>query len=419
VSSDLAEVIPGFPQGSSVQAMASLSATGFTVSLSLALGTGTGTGGLEVINSSGTALYLDELNLAVSVGDQVQVSMSGTGYLELPALVTGVTDPAAATVTVSGSLSVSAAISLSLSVDFKNWSNNEVLGIQGLSAEDFGGSVGLTYEEGAPAPVPSPGIHAGNIVLPASWANAIGMVPGSEISFNAQLNLNTPVLAFSVTGPPGQPALTPLAADPNVSSAVADSLTVNTAAFDLAPFGGTDPGTGDLLTPGVAVVFDATVDHVGVHVDANVDLSTLSVSADAFVDSFTLGPVQVNATMFHLRVSPASMSFWISGGISYGGSSFTLDITLTVGTTVAGTTITLSATSGDLSIPFAGYLSGGLTLTGEVLGDSSGATISASGSAWLKANGGTLGPVSFYFSLPGSLSWSDLSSTITQIASFF
>jgi hypothetical protein len=419
VSSDLADVIPGFPQGSSVQAMASLSTTGFTVSLSLALGTGTGTGGLEVINSSGTALYLDQLNLSVSVGDQVQVSMSGTGYLELPALATGVTDPSAVTVTVAGSLSVSPAISLTLSVDFKNWKNNEVLGIPGLSAEDFGASVGLTYEEGAPAPVPSLGIHAASIVLPASWANAIGMVPGSEISFNIQLNLNQPVLAFSVTGPPGQPALKPLAADPNVSSGVANSLTVNTAAFDLAPFGGTDPGTGNLLTPGVAVVFDASVDGVGVHVDANVNLSTLSVSADAFTDPFPLGPVHVDAAMFHLRVSPTSMSFWITGGISYGGSSFSVNITLTVGTSIAGTTVTLSATSGDLSIPFAGYLSGGLTLTGVIQGDSSGAYISASGSAWLTANGSTLGPVSFYFSLPGSLSWSDLSNTITQIASFF
>lgn len=425
VSSDLADVIPRFPQGSTVQAMASLSASGFTVSLSLALGTGTGTGGLQVIDSSGTALYLDELNLLVSVGDQVQVSMSGTGYLELPALVTGVTDTSAATVTVAGSLSVSPAISLSLSVDFKNWLNNEVLGIPGLSAEDFGASVGLTYEEGAPAPVPSLGIHADNIVLPASWANAIGMVPGSEISFNAQLNLNQPVLAFSVTGPPAlpgepaQPALLPLAADPDVSSTVANTLKVYTAAFDLAPFGGTDPGTGDLLTPGVAVVFEAAVDNVQVHIDANVNLQTLSVSADAFTDPFPLGPVQVTATMFHLRVSQDSMSFWLSGGISYGGSSFTAKITFYAGDTMAGASVTLSATSGDLDVPFAGYLSGGLTLTGAVQGDSTGASISASGSAWLTANGSTLGPVNFSFTLPGSLSWSDLSDTITQIASFF
>jgi Ricin-type beta-trefoil lectin domain-like len=419
VSSDLADVIPGFPQGSTVQAMASLSATGFTVSLSLALGTGTGTGGLQVINSGGTALYLDQLNLAVTVGDQVQVQVKGTGYLELPALVNGVTDASAATVTVGGSLSASPAISLTLSVDFKNWSNNEVLGIPGLSVEDFDANVGLTYEEGAPAPVPSFGIKADNIVLPAQWANAIGMVPGTEISFNAQLNLNNPVLAFSVTGPAGQPALKPLAADPNVTSTVANSLEVNTASFDLAPFGGTDPGTGNLLTPGVAVVFDATVDGVWVHVDANVNLATLSVSADAFTDPFPLGPVQVSAAMFHLRVTPASMSFWITGGISYGGSSFSVNITLTVGTSVADTTITLSATSGNLSIPFAGYLSGGLNLTGQILGDSSGASISASGSAWLTANGSTLGPVSFGFSLPGSLNWSDLTDTITQIATFF
>lgn len=420
VSSDLADVIPGFSQGSSVQAMASLSSTGFTVSLSVALGTGTGTGGIEVINSGGTALYLDELNLSVVVGDQVQVSMTGTGYLELPALVNNVTDPSAATVTVSGSLSVTPAISLSLSVGFKNWRNNEVLGIPKLSAQDFGGSVGLTYEEGAPAPVPSLGIYADNIVLPAQWANAIGMVPGSEVSFNTQLNLNNPVLAFSLTGPPnqpGQPALKPLSADPHVSSAVADSLAVNTAAFDFAPFGGTDPGTGNQLTPGVALVFDTAVVGVLVHVDANVDLTKLSVTADAYSDPFPLGPVQVTAATFHLKVSPASMSFSIAGGVSYDGNSFTADIQLAVGTSMAGAGVTLSATSSGLSIPLAGYLQGGLTLTGSV--DSSGATVSASGSAWLTANGSTLGPVSFYFSMPGSLSWSDLSDSITQIAAFF
>ncbi|MGD0705921.1 MAG: RICIN domain-containing protein [Trebonia sp.] len=423
VSSDLADVIPGFPQGSSVQAMASLSGTGFTVGLSLALGTGTGTGGLEVINSNGTALYLDELNLAVVVGDQVQVTMSGTGYLELPALVNHVTDPAAATVTVAGSLTVGSAISLTLSVDFKDWSKNEVLGIPGLSAEDFGGSMGLTYDPGAPAPVPSLGLYAKNVMLPASWENAIGMVPGSQISFNAQLNLNYPVLAFSVTGPPAlpgqpeQPALKPLGADPNAKPSVVNSLTVNTADFDLAPFGGTDPRTGDPITSGVAVIFDATVDYVGVHVDANVSLSTLSVSADASADPFPVGPVQVTAAMFHLMVTPTSFSFSISGGISYGGSSFTASINLSVGTNMAGASVTLSATSGDLSVPFAQYLSGSLTLTGSV--DASGGSISASGSAKLTAKGSTLGPVSFSFSLPGPLSWSDLSDSITQIASFF
>jgi hypothetical protein len=84
---------------------------------------------------------------------------------------------------------------------------------------------------------------------------------------------------------------------------------------------------------------------------------------------------------------------------------------------MAGASVTLSATSGDLAVPFAGYLSGNLTLTGAV--DTSGAKISASGSANLTANGRTLGPVSFSLSIPGSLSWSDLADSITQIASFF
>ncbi|MBV9382379.1 MAG: hypothetical protein JO242_17135, partial [Streptosporangiaceae bacterium] len=260
VTTDLQDVIPA---GSAVQAMASLPTTGFTVDLSLALGTGTGTGGLRVINSGGTSLYLDSVGLAVtlSAGGGVQVAVSGVGYLELPALVPGTTDPSAATVTVSGSLQVTAdSISLGLSAGFSNWYHNEVLGIPGLGAQDFGGHVGLTYEDGATAPVPSLGIDADNITLPASWASAIGMAPGAEISFNVNLDLNNPVLAFSIAGPTvngqQQPALTPLAVDPNLSSDVVNSFTISRAAFDLSPFGGTDPGTGDAIPAGASAIFD-------------------------------------------------------------------------------------------------------------------------------------------------------------------
>jgi hypothetical protein len=84
-----------------------------------------------------------------------------------------VTDQAAAIVTVAGSLSVSPAISLTLSVDFKKWSKNEVLGIPVLSAEDFGGSVGLTYEEG-----PWPRSVLGTRRVSVSWLRAGPWWPG-------------------------------------------------------------------------------------------------------------------------------------------------------------------------------------------------------------------------------------------------
>ncbi|MBV9382881.1 MAG: RICIN domain-containing protein, partial [Streptosporangiaceae bacterium] len=145
-----------------------------------------------------------------------------------------------------------------------------------------------------------------------------------------------------------------------------------------------------------------------------------SVTADVSIGAFTVGPVQVSSPMFYLdlSVTQSTAAFGISGGISYNGNSFYADIQFAVGTSAAGASVTLAA-DGQLSVPIAGYLAGGLTLYRAVSGDGSGASISASGSAWLTAGGSTLGPVSFYFSIPGSLSWTDVANSITQVAQFF
>ena len=404
VTTAFQKVIPGFPSGSAVQTMASLSMSGFTVDIGMNLGTGTG--GLAVFDSRGSAFFLNGFDVRLLVGSQNQITLSGTGTLELPPLApNGGTSTVG--VGVSGSFNFNS-LTLSLSFNIAGWNN--ALDIPGLNMEDFGGTLGVTFESGVPTP--SLGIYADNIVLPASWASTIGMVPGTEIWFNANFSLTQPVLGFKLFNPNG-PVLTPLAIDPSLPPSVVDSFVVNQAAFELAPDGGVTPA-GDTLQQGVSLIFDATIDSVPVHVDAAVNLSSPSVTANASVGAFTVGPVQVSNTAFHLNLSPTNAAFGITGGVYYNGDSFSANIQFAVGTSMNGASISLAITGGLPS-----YFEGGASLSGSVSGDGSGAYVYATGSGWLYAGGQYLGPVSFSFSLPGSLNWSDFSNSIIQLAQFF
>ena len=195
---------------------------------------------------------------------------------------------------------------------------------------------------------------------------------------------------------------------------------VNTASFWLAPAGGSTDA-GDTLNPGVSVIFDASLANVPVHVDAAVDLTAPSVTANASIGAFTIGPVQTSNTMFHLNLSPTSLGFGISGGITYNNDTFSASVGFTVGTSLAGATVSLTITGGlpwYFNLPGISGTQAGATLTGMITVDGNGTHISASGSGWIYAGGNYLGPVSFSFSLPGSLSWSDVSNSIIQLAQF-
>jgi hypothetical protein len=397
--------IPGLTAGTSIQALATLSGSGFTVDLGVGLGTTTT--GLTIFNGNSSAFYLDRLDIKLALGAQNQLTLSGTGYLVLPPMAPG-SGSSGISVTVSGSFNITS-LTLSLGLNVGNWNN--AFGISQLNVQDFGGSLGLTLESGIPTPALD--IYADNIQLPPRWSSAIGMVNGAAIWFNANLSLTQPVLAFSLYNQYGGPVLTPLAIDPNASAAVVNSFVVNTASFVLAPDGGTT-AAGDTLAPGVSVVFDARLDNVPVHVDAAVNLTTPSVTANASVGAFTIGPVQTSSTSFHLNLSPTNLSLGITGGISYNNDSFQASVQFAVGSSMAGASVALSITGG---LPW--YFEGGATLSGSVSGDGSGASINASGSGWLYASGNFLGPVSFSFSLPGALSWTDFSNSITQLAQFF
>lgn len=397
--------IPGLTAGTSIQALATLSGSGFTVDLGVGLGTTTT--GLTIVSSNNSAFYLDRLDIKLALGAQNQLTLSGTGYLVLPPMAPG-SGSSGISVTASGSFNITS-LTLSLGLNVGNWNN--AFGVSQLNVQDFGGSLGLTLESGIPTP--SLDIYADNIQLPPTWQSAIGMVQGTAIWFNANLSLTQPVLSFSLYNPYGGPVLTPLAIDPYASAAVVNSFIVNSASFVLAPAGGTTVA-GDTLTPGVSVVFDARLDNVPVHVDASVNLTAPSVTANASVGAFTIGPVQTSSTSFHLNLSPTNLSLGITGGVSYNNDTFQANVQFAVGSSMAGASVTLSITGG---LPW--YFEGGATLSGSVSGDGSGASIYASGGGWMYAAGNYLGPVSFSFSLPGALSWADYSNSITQLAQFF
>src|SRR5258707_13058183 len=149
---------------------------------------------------------------------------------------------------------------------------------------------------------------------------------------------------------------------------------VNTASFWLPPAGGSTPA-GDTLNTGVSLVFDAVLDGVPVHVDANVNLTAPSVTANASIGAFSIGPVQTSSTSFHLNLSPTYLGLGISGGISYNNDSFNANVQFTVGSSMAGASIALSITGG---LPW--YFYGGASLNGWVYGNGSGASIGATGS---------------------------------------
>jgi hypothetical protein len=403
----LQKVIPGFP-GAAVTAMASLSTTGFTINAGVVLGTGLTSGGFQLTpGGSAVALYLDSLNVGLAVGETNEVSLSGTGYAVLPPLAPGGS-------TSSLSLTVGAEFNIdegSLMLDFNLGNVSNAFGVSGFNVQDFGGSIGVIPDN------PSLQLYADNIVLPGSWAQSIGMVQGSQVSFDANISVTQPALMVSIqppAGQPGQPALEPLSVDPNLSPAVVQSFTVGDALFELAPFGGTDPGTGAVLQPGVSVIFDATIASVRVHVDASVNLSALSVNAYVSVGAFQVGPVQVQSSYLYLNLSPTEGSFGVSGGVSWNGDSFYASFGFAVGTSADGASAYLYVEGGLPS-----YFQGGLSLNGDVTIDGTSSSINASGSGWFSAGGATLGPVSFYVSFPGSLSWQDFVNSITQIAQFF
>ena len=109
-------------------------------------------------------------------------------------------------------------------------------------------------------------------------------------------------------------ALTPLkmfSKDANVYN----QLQIKHAHLLFAPLGGTE-ADGTVVQPGVGLDFAATIAGINVNVAASVSLDPAnpSITADASIDSFSIGPVSFNSPRLHLAIAPIAADLSISGG---------------------------------------------------------------------------------------------------------
>jgi len=132
------------------------------------------------------------------------------------------------------------------------------------------------------------------------------------------------------------------------------------------------------------------------------------------VGSYWIGPVQVQNAYVYLNLSPTSGKFGVSGGVASNGFSFSATFTFAVNTTSLGAGASLTIQTG---LP--NWLEADGSLTGGVSASGSSVSINAYGYGYLTVGSGTLGPVNFSVSLPGSLTWQDFVDSITSIAQFF
>ncbi len=129
---------------SDAHAVATLSSAGFSIDLGISFGADAN--GLKVIDTNGTALYLNSFDLGLTVGAQSQVSLAGSAYFELPGLIPE-TAASHAEVSVNGSFNFDS-LTLNLGLSISDWTS--ALGIDGLDIGDFAGKLGITFETGIP-----------------------------------------------------------------------------------------------------------------------------------------------------------------------------------------------------------------------------------------------------------------------------
>ena len=186
----------------SAQATATLSASGFTATLELDLGRRAD--GVPLISTkSGFHAYLDTLSLTLSLSPQeASFEAGGTGYLVIPPLATGGTE-SHLDVDLSGSLGydlekqvVTAGLHFALRAADGPWTN--ALGIAGLQINGLAATFGATIPLEGPIPLPTIDLAVSGVSLPHTWAAAIGMTDGAQVSAAVNIDVAQPLLDLSI-----------------------------------------------------------------------------------------------------------------------------------------------------------------------------------------------------------------------------
>ena len=420
------------PTPTTIAVRATLSDTGFAASAHLQYGAKDQGAKLFAQNTpGGAAAYVNDLTLGFQLGaSSGTLTVSGSTYLMLPKLYSNGT-ASQVEVTLGGSLGVTTegAVSVSLQFDITGLGGpwTDAFGIPGLSVDRVAGRIGVKAgPETAGIPLPTLAFKVDNLKLPKVWNDAIGIQDGATTSLNLVLDVNNPILGFSIAGKDQNSiALKPFTivktvAGNAIPASLPDSVQVKTAQLLFAPLGGTD-ATGHAINPGATLVFDSQVAGVQVHVDGNVAvLPYPSLTADASVGSFAVGPVTLTGTdlKINLSANPANpqADFSFHGGFTdkYSGISFIAGIDEGASASMANAAVSLHIAGGQPQ-----YLQAGADLAGSVSVNGNGASFSASGSASVTINGLPLGSVPFSYSTTSGALWQQLQGDAAQVARAF
>ena len=420
------------PAPDTIAVRATLSDTGFDASAHLQFGAAEKGAKLFAQNTpGGAAAYVNDLSLGFQLGaSSGTLTVSGSAYVVIPKLYPN-GQPSRVEVTLGGSLGVTTEGAVSVAIQFDitglggPWT--DAFGIQGLSVDQVAGKIGVKVSaETAGIPVPTLAFKVDNLQLPTAWNDAIGIQNGTKTSLNLVLDVNNPILGFSIVGKDKDSiAVKPFTivktvAGNAVPASLPDAVQVKTAQLLFAPLGGSD-ATGHMINPGATLVFDAAVAGVAVHVDGNVAvLPYPSLTADAGVGSFTVGPVTLADTglKINLSANPSNpvADFSFHGGFTdkYSGVSFAATIDEGASASMANAAVSLHIAGG---LPQ--YLRAGADLAGAVSVSGSGASFSASGNASVTVDGTPLGSVPFSYSTTTGAIWQQLQGDAGRVAQAF
>uniref|UniRef100_UPI003B3B836E RICIN domain-containing protein n=1 Tax=Nakamurella sp. TaxID=1869182 RepID=UPI003B3B836E len=424
------------PTPTTIAVRATLSTNGFAASAHLQFGAADQGAKLFKQNTPGGAsAYVNDLTLGFQLGAASgTLTVSGSAFVTIPKLYPD-GQASQVEVTLGGSLGVSTDGSVSVAIQFDitglggPWT--DAFGIKGLSVGEVAGRIGVEISPTtAGLPVPTLAFKVDNLQLPKVWNDAIGIQAGATSSLNLVFDVNNPVLGVSIVGQktaqnPNGIALKPFTIVKSVAgnaipASLPDSVQVSTAQLLFAPLGGND-ATGNAINPGSTLVFDSTIAGVPVHVDGNVAvLPYPTLTADATVGNFAVGPVTLNNTdlKINLSANPANpqADFSFHGGFTdkYTGISFLAGIDEGASASMANAAVSLHIAGG---LPQ--YLQAGADLAGSVSVNGSGASFAASGNASVTVAGQNLGSVPFSYSTTSGALWQQLQGSAGQVAQAF